>query len=570
MIHFQVIRFKNFLSTGNAFTEIHLDKHNTTLIVGENGAGKSTILDALTFGLFGKPFRKVNKPQLVNSVNQKGTMVEIEFRVGKKQYIVKRGIKPAVFEIYENSKLLNQPSTTKDYQSILERMILKLNYKSFTQIVILGVSSFIPFMQLPAAHRRDVIEDLLDIQIFTSMNVLLKEKVQENKGQINYNTVERKLCDEKVALQEDYITLHKENTKKRVDKYKKEIKSLDRKIITHGKAVDKLGSNKSNMMDTIKDGTSVSKRLRKFQKFEHQIKTKIANLQKTIEFYTDNENCPTCKQQIDEKQKDKIVTRKTKTLAENMDGFDQLQKEIDIVADRLDQIAEVEKRIAEVDEKITNEQNAIITLTSYKNRLVDETESLCVNKKDLTKATSKLKTLEKDKTELKKQKTELLEEMSLFNIASMLLKDTGIKTKIIKQYIPLMNKLINKYLASMDFFVNFELDENFNETIRSRHRDDFSYGNFSEGEKQRIDVALLLCWRAVAKKKNSASTNLLILDEIFDASLDENGTDELMKILQTIGEGTNIFIISHKKDTLVDKFNNVIHFETYKNFSRIQ
>ena len=569
MIYFKYLRWKNFLSTGNGFTELKLDKAKSTLVVGENGAGKSTMLDALSFALYGKPFRKINKPQLMNTINQKGLEVQVEFRVGKKEYMIVRGVKPNKFEIYENNKIINQDAAARDYQEVLEKNILKLNHKSFSQIVVLGSSTFVPFMQLPSMHRRQVIEDLLDIQIFSTMNTLLKEKVNNNRSDILDNDYNINLAEEKIKMQNQYIEDLKQNDEKRINESKIKIAKAEKEKQEYNTLIDTLQDQVNILQESISDFESLTKKKSKVEQLEYKLQEKIKKLEHDIEFYQDHDNCPVCKQDIEEDFKDQTIEEKETSLNETVNGFNQLREEWQSINNRIQEISEVQLDISSKQNEISGNNSHINAL----NKLIDSINEDINNIDDSSKSDksdkNKLETLEKALVKLQSFREELINERSVLDIASMILKDSGIKTRIIKQYIPVMNKLINKYLAAMDFFVDFQLDENFNETIKSRFRDVFSYASFSEGEKMRIDLALLFTWRAVSKLRNSVSTNLLIMDEVFDSSLDNTGTEEFLKILNDLTSDTNVFIISHKGDQLYDKFHSVIRFEKHKNFSRI-
>jgi len=569
MIIFEKVRWKNFLSTGNAFTEINLTRNKSTLIIGENGAGKSTILDALSFGLYGRPFRKVNKPQLLNTINQKGLEVEVEFRIGKRQYLIKRGIKPAMFEIYQDGKLLNQDAESKEYQEMFERNILKLNHKSFNQIVVLGSASFVPFMQLPAAHRREVIEDLLDIQIFSTMNVLLRDKVQVNKNDIQQVDFDMKLIAEKIEMHKKHLLALKQNNDEIINQKKDKIVELEKEIAQAKITIARYDKLITDANNNIKDQDKVNAKYEQVLDRKKKLDIKHDKIQKEIEFFRDHSDCPTCRQGIDDVHKKQIVSNDNDQLLEVQKAIDKLNDDINWYIERIREIKDVNQKITEYNREVSNSNVQINTLTNFVNGLNDEISNLKKDKTVTEDNSEELKNLKQQLKELVSKKEELVDDKMVLDVASMLLKDSGIKTKIIKQYVPIMNKLINKYLASMDFFVNFELNENFEERIRSRYRDDFSYESFSEGEKMRIDLSLLFTWRAIAKLRNSASTKLLIMDEVFDSSLDHNGTDEFLKILSTLTTDTNVFIISHKGDTLFDKFEHIIKFEKHKNFSRI-
>ena len=527
------------------------------------------MLDALCFSLFGKPFRKINIPQLINSVNQKGLMVEVNFTIGSTEYRVVRGEKPKLFEIYKDGNLINQVASRREYQVLLEQNILKLNYNSFTQIVILGSSTFVPFMQLPAHLRRDIIEDLLDIKIFTTMNLLLKERLSDNKLKITDVKNALLVEDEKLNVHENYI--HEIETKNRarianlmaeVDKSESSISRLEISIESNNAKIKEL-------QDSITDEESVHKKLQDILKIESKFDDKIKKIRRDIKFFQDNDHCPTCDQDIDESIKGAKITEGKNKVDEVTDALDKLQIELDKENQRLLDIGEVNKEIQEYLTKVTDENNQISSLNRYIKQMRESIDTEVSDSTDLKAENKKLKDIKKGIEALEKKRKEHINEKELLDVASEMLRDKGIKTQIVRQYIPVMNKLVNKYLAAMEFFVSFELNENFEETIKSRHRDSFSYSSFSEGEKMRIDLSLLLTWRSIAKMKNSTNTNLLILDEVFDASLDSNGCDEFLKLLNELGHDTNIFVISHKGDILQDKFRSVIRFEKHKNFSRI-
>lgn len=568
MIYFKYLRWKNFLSTGNAFTEIKLDKAKSSLVVGENGAGKSTMLDALSFALYGKAFRKINKSQLMNTINQKGLEVQVEFTIGKKNYMIVRGVKPNKFEIYENEKVLNQDANARDYQEILEKNILKLNHKSFSQIVVLGSSTFVPFMQLSSMHRREVIEDLLDIQIFSTMNTLLKEKVSTNKTELMDSDYNINLAEEKINMQNQYIDSMKKNSEKRINESKVKIAKAETEKKTHSESIEELQQQINSLQESISDFDSLTKKKKKIEQLEYKLQEKIKKLEHDISFYHDHDNCPVCKQDIEDEFKKLTIDEKNTALNETTDGFDQLKVERDSISNRIDEIVIVQSDISSKQSEINNHNSQIGALNKVIDTINQDIESSTTDTSESVDR-QKLETLEKALVKLRSLREQLVEAKSILDVASLILKDSGIKTRIIRQYVPVMNKLINKYLAAMDFFVQFELDENFNETIKSRFRDEFSYASFSEGEKMRIDLSLLFTWRAIAKLRNSVSTNLLIMDEVFDSSLDNTGTEEFLKILNDLTSDTNVFIISHKGDQLYDKFHSVIKFEKYKNFSRI-
>ena len=554
MLYFKNIRWKNFLSTGNQFTEIQLDKTSTTLIVGENGSGKSTVLDALCFGLFSKPFRRINRPQLINSINDGGLLVEIEFEVGSRSYMVRRGIKKNIFEIFIDDKRLNQDAKTADQQEYLEKIILKLNYKSFTQIVLLGANHYIPFMQLKSTDRRTIIEDLLDIQIFSVMNTLLKYKISENKEDNQNIEGNRKLS-----------VAHISNTEEAINELKKtktnQIQQNERDIDNNEKEVDRLNTTIKELMDSITDDKT-AQTLKELKGYQGGIERKILSSEKEIEFYEQNDTCSTCSQELSEEHKTKMIDEHHGTMHQSGTALLQLGNKIHDLQSRLDHVSKIQTAI-------TTHQNQIQAINSYITKLKDQIKEIEAREDDIEDKIRRLRNLKGDLKNCMEKQEKLSSQKQLFETAYVLLKDSGIKTRIIKQYLPIMNQLINKYLASMDFFVSFNLDEKFEENIKSRHRDEFTYDSFSEGEKMRIDLALLFTWRTIAKMKNSVNTNLLILDEVFDSSLDTNGTDEFLKILNHLTGNQNVFIISHKGDVLFDKFKDIIKFEKYKDFSRI-
>ncbi|NBP03094.1 MAG: hypothetical protein EBU90_23870 [Proteobacteria bacterium] len=570
MITFEKVRWKNFLSTGNWFTEIDLQRSPNTLIIGTNGSGKSTILDALTFGLFGKPFRKINKPQLPNSINEKECVVEIEFKVGKKSYKIIRGIKPNVFEIYADGILLNQDAASKDYQEVLEKNILKLNFKSFTQIIILGSASFTPFMQLSAADRRNIIEDLLDIQIFSSMNTLVKEKMSEIKDASTRLKYDMDLTAEKIELQKQNIEEHKKHNDAEIEKKKDEIVKSEEQIKSLNKDIQLIQKHIDVLTSKVLNKDTVEAKRTKLSTLESQLNSNLKKLEKEIKFYEDNHDCPTCKQTITTEWKESQVAEKENRKGEISVALEDIEKKIEEANEKVNTILKITKHINEHNSEVVKHNASITAINKYVAKLNAEIAELSTRKDNLEEENTKLKELREQLAGLVEKQKDLADEKQYYEFAGTLLKDTGIKTKIIKQYLPIMNKLINKYLTAMDSFINFNLNENFEETIKSRHRDDFSYHNFSEGEKMRIDLAILFTWRQIAKLKNSVNTNLLILDEVFDSSLDTVGTDEFLKLMYDVGQDTNVFVISHKGDQLFDKFRSVIRFSKKNNFSRIE
>jgi DNA repair exonuclease SbcCD ATPase subunit len=571
MILFQTIRWKNFLSTGAAFTEINFTKSTNTLIIGQNGAGKSTILDALCFGLFGKPFRKINKPQLLNSINGKDAVVEVEFHIGQKKYKVIRGIKPNVFEIYLNDVLLNQDAASKDYQEILEKNILKLNYKSFTQVVILGSASFVPFMQLSAADRRTIIEDLLDIQIFSSMNAIVKEKMSALKDGITKSKYDIKLVEEKINLQMQNIEENKKNNDAEIERKQAEIGKSKTQLNTLQNDVEKINKHVSILQSKVGDKKEkLDKKAKGLFQIKGKVQTNIDRNEKEIQFYESNHDCPTCKQSITPEWKDSQVKEKTEKITTQRTGLQEIEEELKKVTDEVKSITDILTHINEHNGEVIKHTSTMSAINQYITKLNGEIDELTKKGVETEGSDQKLVDLKNELKSYNKLYEEQLTEKHYHEFAGTLLKDGGIKTRIIKQYLPIMNKLINKYLTAMDFFVNFNINENFEETIKSRHRDEFSYANFSEGEKMRIDLALLFTWRQIAKLKNSTNTNLLILDEVFDSSLDTVGTEEFLKLINEMGTDTNVFVISHKGDQLFDKFRSIIKFKKVNNFSRIE
>ena len=567
MIIFKYVRWKNFLSTGNTFTEIQLDRNPSTLIIGENGAGKSTILDALCFGLFGKPFRQISKNQLINTVNAQGTIVEIEFETQNKNVKVVRGIKPNTFEIWVDGNMINQSANAKDYQKHLEQQILKLNYRSFTQVVILGSSTFIPFMQLKSQARREVVEDILDIKIFSLMNLILKGKVKSLNADISENQYQVELNREKVELQENYI----EDIERNKDTLLSQKTTLrdgnEEEVFSRKEEANRITEENQTLLDAMSGEDAAVEKRDKLKDIQFTLKDKHNRHEQMIDFLEKNDVCPTCEQDIDEAFKTKAISQRSEQVKELSEGLIQMKKEMDKATNKLKEYKDIAKVLNDNNIKLAKLNSGITELEKFNATIAEEIRQL--ESGDVTKTDyEKLDNLKKLCYSLESTKSKLKEDMIYFDVARNLLQDTGIKTKIIKQYLPIMNKLINGYLSSMDFFVNFNIDENFNETIKSRFRDDFTYANFSEGEKMRIDLALLFTWRAIAKMKNSTNTNLLILDEIFDSSLDADGTDAFLKILGTFDK-ENVFVISHKQDMLFDKFRHTIKFQKERNFSKV-
>jgi DNA repair exonuclease SbcCD ATPase subunit len=568
MIIFKTVRWKNFLSTGNSFTEINLCNSKSTLIVGQNGSGKSTMLDAISFALFGKPHRNINKPQLINSINNKACVVEVEFNIGQNQYKIVRGIKPQVFEIWKNETMINQSSHAKEYQKIVEQNILKLNHKTFHQVVVLGSSSFIPFMQLSASHRREVIEDLLDINVFSKMNVILKERqniIKDQLKEIGYNI---DITKNKIETQKKYISDIKSLTQENKKEYESRIHESKNRV-------DELQAKNSKLsLGLDADLSEADERLRSLQNRKQDLllrsqdrQSTIRDLEKRICFFEENESCPVCEQALSDGHKHEILRTTKEDKNRWKSTLKQIGEEGQGVESEINQQTSLLSTLRDRVHKITANTREITainsTISDYQSYLEKEVSA------DLKAAEADLSSMDNDRNKLMEEKFRISEESSYNFVMSEMLKDTGIKTKIIKQYLPVINKLVNQYLQVLDFFVHFDLDESFSETIRSRHRDEFTYASFSEGEKQRIDLALLFTWRQIAKMKNSVATNLLILDETFDSSLDHEGVDNLLKILYTLGDDTNIFVISHKGEILDGKFNTKIEFKKEKNFSKI-
>jgi DNA repair exonuclease SbcCD ATPase subunit len=567
MIVFKKIRWKNFLSTGNLFTEIELNKSATTLIVGENGAGKSTLLDALSFALFNKPFRKINKPLLLNSITKKDLVVEIEFSIGPNNYKIIRGIKPNVFEVYQNGSLLNQSADSKDYQEILEKQILKINFKSFCQVVVLGSASFVPFMSLPTGQRREIIEDLLDLQIFTSMNTILKQRITTNAEDLIKQEANKTIVEEKIKLVRSHLIEVQNNNDKIIAEKNDRILQTNLQVNSLNDEYWSLNSKRKDLEEKTVDEKELSSSMKKLTALKHKFEAHLSSQKDQIKFFTDHDNCPTCKQTIDESFKCDMVETNQQKVKELEENLDLVAKNYMETNDKITELMNIQSEINTLKMEEHKLTTKITSLIEYRTQLENEINSI---QKNVTEDKSEQLNILVD--ELKEADTllnELHDLKQTYQAVSVLLKDGGIKAKIIKQYIPIINKLINKYLSSMDFFVQFELNEEFNETIKSRFRDEFSYASFSEGEKMRINLAILFTWRAVAKLRNSISTNILIMDEVMDSSLDSNGTEEFMKVLTQLAVDTNTFIISHKTDQLYDKFTSVIKFEKHKNFSKV-
>jgi len=568
MIIFEKIRWKNFLSTGNVFSEIDLEEGRTNLIVGSNGAGKSTILDALTFSLFAKPFRKISKGSLVNSINEKDCMVEIEFRIGKLDYKVIRGIKPNKFEIYCNGQLWNQESSVNEQQKNFEQNVLKMNYKSFTQIVVLGSSTFIPFMKLPGGQRRDIIEDILDIQVFSTMNVLLKDKMRDNNDEVRDINYQIDLLKDKIELQKQtMLTLEKRNQEE-IDRKKEKILEYRKSELQGTEDVEKLTQQICNLNKEMQEYHQSSEKLKKLNTYLIKVTHKLNTCKKELEFFENNHVCPTCTQDISKEFRDlKLSDGKGKVNDINV-GCEELKSAIKDEEERNEKFVTLSLEVNELNTKVSQNNFQLMTIRKQVDSLEEEIKELQGDSVDKKEEYNKLETLVKDRKDLSKQQASLKSDRDVLTTAGQLLKDNGIKTRIIKTYLPTMNKLINDFLQRMEFYVNFTLDENFEEQIKSRYRDVFSYDSFSEGEKARIDIALLLTWRSIAKLKNSVDTNLLILDEIFDGSLDQSGTSDLGWILRNFDDSTKVFVISHKQG-MDDKFDRTISVEKVKNYSTL-
>jgi len=569
MIHFKKVRYKNFLSTGQQFIEIQLDRSSKTLVVGENGAGKSTMLDALCFGLFQRAFRNIKKDQLVNSINEKDCVVEVEFIIGQNEYKIIRGIKPNIFEIWCNNIMLNQDAAVRDYQKHLESTILKLNFRSFTQVVILGNASFVPFMQLRARHRRQVVEEILDIEIFSKMNLMFREKQKTQDEIIKQAEFNSQLIDSKIESQKKHIEELSGNNQQSIDKKILEMKQAQTDIDNYQLDIDRVSAEKAALQKEILDETKINNKYKQLHNMEAKLENTCSKHKKDLEFFETHNDCPTCQQAIDKAYKSTMIGDKKDKVIEIDIAMIQLEKEINTTETRLTKINDTMVVIREKELLINRFETSIIEIKKYITNKKNEIDELSDDKFTTGVATGQLTELKEQLIDADKAKVNHKEQKAYLDTARYLMQDTGIKTKIIKQYLPIMNQFINKNLADMDFFVNFTLDDEFNETIKSRYRDEFNYHSFSEGEKLRIDLAILFTWREIAKLKNSTNTNVLILDEIFDSSLDASGTDEFMRILTNKLEKENVFVISHKGDTLIDKFPSILKFEKYKNFTRM-
>ncbi len=568
MILFKSVTYSNFLAVGNTPITVDLNSANTTLIVGTNGAGKSTIIEAIVFALFNKSFRKVNKNQLINSINEKDCKVDLEFSIGPKEYKIIRGLKPNIFEIWVDGQLLDQVAAASDQQKYLEQNILKLNYKSFTQIVILGSSTFVPFMQLPAAHRREIIEDLLDIRIFSTMNVILKDRIKTNNDNIKTFENQIEFLKEKVKMQKDHIDYIKNQSQKSIDDKKVQIEDYENQIKECNETYDKLCVYLDNKQQELAALPKIN--IKELEKYKTKFLTKLSDHETNIQFYSENDTCPTCHQDLTDDVKEKHIGKCNSEIEKLQKSIHEVEIKIEESQEIISKSQDILQQISDINVKIASQNYKCKGLADFIVTLNEEIEKISESDKDIAVEKQKLTALASEGLTLKKQVDKMKSNKTYFEIISSLLKDTGIKSKIIKKYLPVMNQLINKYLQLMDFYVNFNLDENFEETIKSRFRDEFSYTSFSEGEKMRIDLALMFTWRAVAKLKNSTNTNLLILDEVFDSSLDTAGTEDFLRIIRGIDKDTNVFVISHKGDVLHDKFERVLRFEKVKNFSKVK
>ena len=569
MIIFEKVRWKNFLSTGNVFSEVDLQRSRTNLIVGSNGSGKSTILDALTFSLFGKPFRKISKSMLVNSVNEKDTMVEIEFSIGKNKYTVLRGIKPNKFQIFCNGEPWDEDSKAVDQQKNFEQSILKMNYKSFTQIVVLGSSTFVPFMRLPGAQRREIIEDILDIQVFSVMNGKLKDKIRENREEVKDLDYQVHLLEEKIELQKNYMMELQKKALAEVDKKKEKIEEYLKEEESSNEELNTLTLQIGKINEEMSDYAKSSDKLKKLNTILIKLKTKLNTCKKEHQFFEDNHVCPTCTQDLSDDFRNGMIEDGKAKLEEMHGGYEELTTAIEAEEKRNEKFVTLSLEVNELNGQVSNTNYQLMTIRNGIKEIEEEIKEIEGATPDKKAEYNKLEGLLNEKKTVKQAYTESKKDRDVLEVATSLLKDSGIKTRIIKTYLPTMNKLINQFLQSMDFYVNFTLDENFDETIKSRYRDVFTYESFSEGEKARIDIALLLTWRSIAKLKNSVDTNLLILDEIFDGSLDQSGTSDLGWILRNFDDNTNVFVISHKS-ILDDKFDRTITVSKDKNYSNLE
>ena len=568
MILFEKIKWRNFLSTGNHYTEVKLNENGNTMIIGTNGAGKSTILDALTFSLFGKAFRKINKPQLLNTTNEKDCCVEVEFCIGNISWKVVRGIKPNIFKIYRNGEELNQDAAALDQQKWLEQNVLKMNYKSFTQIVILGSSTFVPFMQLSAANRREVIEDLLDIKIFSSMNTVIKGKISALKDEVKTLTLKKESLSDKVDMQTRFIDKLETQGKENIAEKKEKVSELNRLIDLYNKEVSLANEKVQDRLTDQEKVTGAPEKLRKLSGLKGKISQKASTLRKEHKFFTENTVCPTCTQSIEEDFRINKINDAQNVANELQSGLKELDEAINEEQERERQFLALSKEISKLQNDISQDNVRISGCQRQIRSLESEVQELTEQLANRNTEHEKLETFKDNLTTTFGELASRKDTINYYDFSYSLLKDGGVKTKIIKKYLPLINQQVNRYLQMMDFYINFTLDEEFNETVQSPIHEDFSYSSFSEGEKMRIDLALLFTWREVARMKNSVNTNLLIMDEVFDSSLDGFGTDEFLKIIRFVIKDANVFVISHK-ESLFDKFENLIKFEKHKGFSRI-
>ena len=567
MLIFRKMRWKNILSTGNSFTEIHLDKYNSTLVSGDNGAGKSTMLDSLTFCLFGKSFRGIKNTQLINSINEKDCVVEVEFSINKHNYMVRRGMKPKLFEIIKDGSLIPQNATVKDYQNILEEQILKMSYKAFCQVVILGSSNYIPFMKLPTKDRKIVVEDLLDISIFSTMFGIIKTRLSENKDKILIASSKIDSIKSNIESHKRIISRMEEKSDESIKKHKQDINNNEKQISELRDEIEECNKIVQSLKGMLGDESEAFSKLSKAESLESKIKDKDRKLSKDIDFYKENDHCPTCEQKITEIHKDKMVRSREDKKSEIKSALESIRKSIEDAENRVSEINRTNNEIEEVLSKISEKRGTISACEKYVDKIRDKLEDVSSDKEELDDERENLEKMEAEYDSFESKRKVMVDDRTELEVIGNLIKDTGIKSRIIKYYLPIMNSLINQYLTSMDFFCQFSLDENFDETIKSRYRDEFTYFNFSEGERLRIDLSLLLAWREIARLKNSVNCNLLVLDEVFDSSLDSVGTEEFMKILNSLGKKANVFVITHKSDQLMDKFDNNLHFSKKGNFS---